>query len=615
MRASADPPDTDGPSVNSTVSSGARAGLPEFTRSWMRAVNGACHVAMTRAEKVVFLAGLADRLATMLEAPSFDPTDAYWVGAHLATADFDAPEALGRSVAVLSTLLLPALDLRGPAVQERLTVIVQDFATGFARTLRDRTLDAQEQIRLAALAAHAQSERELRESERRFRHAALHDALTGLPNRTRFAERLAQLFDDPPSPLARLGVCFIDLDGFEGVNNSLGPQAGDALLMVVAQRLRALAEETGHLVARLGDDEFVILIEDTTCADDAVKVADRALALIGDPCQLNGLELPVSAKIGVVEQSIMETDPTDLMRSADMTLHWAKADPKAKLTIFDQKRNASDVARYRLSAEMPAALDRGEFVLDYQPLVGFRGGTLVGLEALARWRHPTLGLLGPNQFIALAEGTGLIVPLGINLLEQACRQAAGWQGLGRSRPYVSVNLAVGQLRYPGLAGEVAAILDRTGLDPGLLQLEITESAVIDPDNEADTATIDCLYALAELGIKIAIDDFGTGYSNLTYLSALPIHAIKLDRSFLIGPRGRRVDQAKSDVVLQAAVSLGRQLGLTVTAEGVEEVEQVRRLQMIDCDAGQGWHFGRPVPPELAAALVAEDRLWLAGEPR
>jgi diguanylate cyclase (GGDEF)-like protein len=585
-----------------------------FVRAWTRAVNGTCHVPMTRAEKSEFLRGLAERLAVALVAEPFDATAGYWVATDLVAADFDAPEALGRTIAVVNDRFLTDLGLAEtdphrsgqPNLRARLTDLVQAFATGFARARHDRTFDAQEEIRVAALTARFAAERELRASEARFRYAATHDALTQLPNRALFTQRLDELVAGPP-PGARFGVCFIGLDGFQAVKNSLGPYVGDNVLTVVAERLRGFAAESGHLVARLGGDEFAVLVAETTCLDDAVKVADRVAALLDEPIRRGGLELPISARVGVVEQPATGTDTVDVLRAADMTLHWVKADGKARWMVFDPERNAREVARYRLSAAMPTALNRGEFTLAYQPLVNLGDGTLAGLEALARWRHPDHGLLGPEEFVGLAEDTGLIVPLGISLLEEACRQAAGWLAAPNSAPqplpaahppYVSVNLAVRQLRNPGLVGEVAAVLDRTGLVPHRLQLEITESAVIDPATDGDP--VSTLQALADLGIRIAIDDFGTGYSNLGYLPTLPIHGIKLARYFLAGTRGRAVAEPTADAFLANLVSLGHTLGLTVTAEGVETATHARRLRAAGCDVGQGWYFGRP---ELADRIA------------
>jgi diguanylate cyclase (GGDEF)-like protein len=572
-----------------------RSGAPDpFVQAWASAIHGACFVPMSPAERYGFLSGLARRLATALRAEPFDPATGHRVGAALVAADYTAPEVLARTITMLQGRLLPDLGLTGDAARTRLATLVEGVAAGFVRALRDHTLDSQEQLRLAATVSRVSAEQALRASEARFRHAALHDPLTGLPNQSRLTEHLRGLLADPPSG-SRLGVCCVDLDLFGAINDRLGPQIGDQLLIAVADRLRRQTTESGHLVARRHGDRFVILVRDTTCPEDATKVADRALASLTAPFQVAGHELSISASAGVVERPAAGVTPEELVRAADVALRWAKADGKGRWTLFEEQRNARDLARHRLSSALPAALRRGEFSLAYQPLVDLRTEAVVGYEALARWRHPELGPLGPDQFVGHAEDTGLIVPLGIRLLEQACQQAAGWcADQPADPPFVSVNVSARQLRQPGLVGEVVEVLDRTGLPPGRLQLEITESALVATDDE----TIGRLAGLANLGILVAIDDFGTGYSNFAYLYDLPVHGIKLAGQLLRdvgrrhGPAGRT-----GHAVLAALVSLGRTLGLTVTAEGVETVRQAQLLRVLGCHLGQGWHFGRPAEPD------------------
>jgi diguanylate cyclase len=545
------------------------AELAAFVQDWAKSLRGTSIAPLNHAERVALLDGLARTLV------SGDVVAAYRVAGALVANGMSTPETLGRTLSV---------------VQRAFPDLVEALGTGFARALRDYTLDAQDSLRHAALAAHAQAEAALRDSEARFRYAVLHDRLTELPNRTYFSRALEHACADP-RPHVRLGVCILGLDGFRSVNDSLGHGVGDRLLAAVGQRLTALADSPAgdgvSLVARLGGDEFALLIDDTTGTDDAVKIADRALAAIADPIGVDGHDLRVTASAGVVEGPVAGADPTDLLRSADITLHWAKAEGRGRWAIFDPDRNAADVARYRLSAALPAALERDEFVLHYQPIVDLADGTPVGVEALARWQHPRLGLLGADAFIGLAEDTGLIVPLGWRLLERACRDATNWP----DTMFVSVNLAVRQLRQPGLAPQVAAILDETGLPAGRLQLEITESAVMGIEDE----TVDTLHALAGMGVQLSIDDFGTGYSNLAYLCDLPVHGLKLAGRFLKGRRPRGEVDPTREALLSTLVSLGHKLGLSVTAEGVETAAQARRLRGIGCDLAQGWHFGRPTP--------------------
>jgi EAL domain-containing protein (putative c-di-GMP-specific phosphodiesterase class I) len=314
---------------------------------------------------------------------------------------------------------------------------------------------------------------------------------------------------------------------------------------------------------------------------------------VSEPALVDGHELTVSASVGIVERQVAGTSPMELMRAADSTVHWAKAAGGARWSIFDAARSRQELARYALAAAIPAALDRGEFHLDYQPLTSLRDGRVLGMEALVRWRHPELGVLRPDTFIGLAEETGLIVRLGSWVLAEACREARTWPAEAGTAPFVSVNLAVCQLHRPGLVQEVQGVLERTGLPPERLQLEITESSMMSTVAEPARA----LRVLDELGVRIAIDDFGTGYCNLAYLRDLPVTELKVAGEFVAGSRASADDPGSrtNERILTSLVSLAHALGLTVTAEGVETAEQADRLRAIDCDAGQGWHFGRPGP--------------------
>jgi diguanylate cyclase (GGDEF)-like protein len=577
-------------------------GLRTFARAWAYALAGTSYVAMSHAEIEEYLLGLTGRIAGAFDAePSRAGGPGYEIGMGLVATGFDSPEGLGRTVAVLHERLLSDLGRTDDDTRQRLSNLLETLVAGHSRAVRDRTLAEQEEMRCAALVAREQAQLALRASEARYRYQATHDLLTGLPNRALFADRLDHVLRRP-LPQARLGVCLIDLDGFKAVNDTLGHHVGDRMLVAVAERLRGIGAESGHLIARLGGDEFVMLVEDTTCADDAVKVADRALASLGEPVLVDGHRLPVSASIGIVERPAAGSDPADLMRAADITLYWAKANGRARWALFDPKRNEREVARYKLSADLSAALDRDEFLLYYQPLVDLADGTIRGVEALARWQHPKLGLLTPERFIDLAEDTGLIVALGGRLLELACRHASAWLELTSCAPFVSVNLSVRQIRQPGLVADVAAIVDRTGLPPGQLQLEITETAAMGTDAE----TLHTLRALADIGVRLAIDDFGTGYSNLAYLRTLPVHALKLAGGFVQGLRSPHAVDPTDEAIVTSLVSLGRTLGLAITAEGIETATQADRLRAIGCDLGQGWYFSRPMPERQLSQLIAND---------
>jgi diguanylate cyclase (GGDEF)-like protein/PAS domain S-box-containing protein len=444
---------------------------------------------------------------------------------------------------------------------------------------------------------------ERRDLQERLRHLQMHDPVTRLPNRSLFFERLSAALAE--STTGRIGLCYLDLDGFKAVNDTLGHRVGDRLLDAVARRLRRCAEPGGHLVARLGGDEFALLAEASTGTQPLTELAEEVLAALQQPFDLAGQRLAVSASIGVVERPAAGTTATELMQAADTTLYWAKADGKARWTLFDPERNASRMTRQALSSTLRPALERGEFALEYQPIVSLHDETLTGVEALVRWRHPQFGTLGPNRFIGLAEENGAIVPLGRWILGESCRQARRWQLEQPDRPlYVSVNVAVRQVWDSDLVADVAAILRETGLPPGLLQLELTESAVMGSAGRP----LKALQALSDMGVRIAIDDFGTGYSNLAYLSRLPVRGLKLDGTFVRGFRTARHLNPADETIVTSLVQLAHNLGLTVTAECVEGPAQAERLRRIGCDTGQGWHYSKPVSPDrISQLLVAGGR--------
>lgn len=427
--------------------------------------------------------------------------------------------------------------------------------------------------------------------QEQLRHQANHDPLTGLGNRSLFTERLHASFSTCHG--GRIGLCYLDLDGFKVINDSLGHVVGDQLLVVIARRLDELVSAPGRLVARMGGDEFVVLIENSSGVNEVVALAKDILACVAEPVHIGGHRLSVSASIGIVERSVAGSNPTDTMRDADITLHWAKLDGRNRLACYDVERNAQEVARFTLSAALPAALEREEFYVDYQPLVSLRDGKFLGVEALVRWAHPEFGRLPPDRFIELAEETGLIVPLGRWVLREACGQARSWQdSFGAGGATMSVNLAVRQAAEPSLVHDIETILAEAQLPPTSLQLELTESAIMGTTGEPLRA----LHKLADLGVRIAIDDFGTGYSNLAYLRHLPVHVLKIAGSFVEGLRGSPADPVDTQIVT-ALVSMAHALGLHVVAEGVETQDQVERLRQIGCDSAQGWLFAKPGPPE------------------
>jgi diguanylate cyclase (GGDEF)-like protein/PAS domain S-box-containing protein len=442
----------------------------------------------------------------------------------------------------------------------------------------------------------------------RLQHQALHDPLTGLPNRTLFFDRL----DEALAAEAHPGVCYLDLDGFKAVNDTLGHDKGDALLQTVSRRLTAaLGDE--HLVARMGGDEFVVLVENSADDETLRRVADTALAAVRRPVLLSDSEVAVSASVGVVRADGGH-DSAELMKAADTTLYWAKADGRDRFAVYDEERHRDDVCRFALSARMPEALHRGEFDLEYQPLVRLADRRMIGVEALVRWTLPDGQRLDPGRFVPLAEDTGFIVGLGRWILERACRQAAAWLAADpAARLLLSVNVAARQVREPSLVDDVAEVLADSGWPPELLQLELTESALMGtPDG-----SLAALHALAEMGVRIAIDDFGTGYSNLVYLRHLPVHALKLAGPFVTGtaatpgppgaPPQRPADATAIDHVDREVVGLiirlAHTLGLAVTAESVETAAQCAHLHGLGCDTGQGWFFSRAVAAAAVPGLL------------
>ncbi|MDX3615868.1 EAL domain-containing protein [Streptomyces europaeiscabiei] len=438
----------------------------------------------------------------------------------------------------------------------------------------------------------------------RLRYEATHDALTGLPNRTLFFERLEKALAAGDGQ--RFGLCYLDLDGFKTINDSLGHAAGDRLLVEVADRLQSCATAPGEMVARLGGDEFVALTTGADTEREVDELADRIMNALVTPVRIEGRELLVRGSIGIVEGPAGERGPAEVLRSADITMYRAKSAGGNRYEMADAEADARAITRHGLTTALPAALDRGEFFIEYQPLVHLGDGTVRGAEALVRWLHPQHGVLGPDRFIPLAERTGLIVPLGRWVLEQSVRQARAWQerhgGTGAGGPLrVNVNLSPCQLTHPGLVQDTVDILERAGLQPDALCLEVTESALIGADDDL----LKPLRRLSEMGVDIALDDFGTGYSNLANLRRLPVRVLKLDRSFTQSMQQFPADPVDLKIV-EGIVSLAHSLDLAVTVEGVETGAQAEQLRILGCDTAQGWYYARPGPPERLHELALVD---------
>ena len=456
--------------------------------------------------------------------------------------------------------------------------------------------------RLTGVAGVAYDLTEHKRLETQLAHQAFHDALTGLPNRALFLDRLEHARARAERRHSSVAVLFVDLDNFKVVNDSLGHAAGDALLSAVAQRLSACIRP-GDTIARLGGDEFTVLLEEVTGGETPTEVAGRIAEALRLPLMLEGRTLFVSASIGIAQSGLEVGDaaPTwtgDLLREADIAMYQAKNGGRARCAVFDRQMNAQAMERMELEGDLRRAIAQDELVLHYQPIVSLASGALQEVEALVRWEHPRRGLIAPLTFIPIAEESGLIVPLGLWVLRTACRQTRQWQQEHpqESPLVVGVNLSGRQLEQPGLVAQVSAVLAETGLPATSLKLEITESVMV-ANAEETTARMQELKAL---GVRLAVDDFGTGYSSMAYLGAFPIDTLKIDRAFV-----SKMDEPEGEAILQAIITLAHSLHLQITTEGIETQDQWQRLQALGCERGQGYYFARPQTSEALAAMLAE----------
>ena len=459
------------------------------------------------------------------------------------------------------------------------------------------------QFRSRLMGALAQA----RAAEGQALYDATHDALTGLPNRSLFVNRLGRTLQRARRDEQYLfAMLFLDLDRFKNVNDSLGHSTGDLLLIETARRLETCVRPSDTL-ARLGGDEFTILLEDIENPEDAVRVAERVQEKLRAPFALNGHKLYLTASIGIVSKPADYHKPEDLLRDADTAMYRAKDEGKARYEVFDVEMRARAVRLLRLETDLRHAVEHGEFVVHYQPIVSLRSGKIVALEALVRWEHPKRGLLPPAEFIPLAEETELIVPIGLSVLREACRTVSQWRAtFPDRRPLdISVNLSSSQLVRPELAEHVGSIINETGLQGRHLRLEITESTIMQDTVQATEA----FSSLRHQGVRVHVDDFGTGYSSLASLHRLPVDVLKIDRSFV-----SRLDTGSDSMeVVQTIATLAHSLGLDVIAEGVETSEQLRRLKEIGCEYGQGYYFSRPLDFGRAKTIISAEP-WKVSPP-
>jgi diguanylate cyclase (GGDEF)-like protein len=430
-----------------------------------------------------------------------------------------------------------------------------------------------------------------------------HDVLTGLANRVLLVERLRDALQFASRVRNKVGVVFLDVDNFKVVNDSLGHEAGDQLFVAAAHRVERVLR-FGDTLARFGGDELAIVCADVVGPDEVRTVAERVARAFDEPFALGDSEVFVSVSMGIAVSDGANDTPERLLRDADAAMFTAKALGRDRVEVFDDAMRARAVERLEIEKSLRRALLRNELRVHYQPLVQFDSSEVIGFEALLRWQHPERGLLNPADFLGIAEETGLIVPIGAWVLHEVCRQAALWaaDASPESGPLgVAVNLSARQLSHPDVVATVAEALAVSGLPPNLLVLEITESVLM-TDHEL---AVTILHALRSLGVRLSVDDFGTGQSSLGYLKTLPVHSLKIDRSFVDGLGTDPDDSA----IVAAVVHLGHALGLTVTAEGIETPLQLSELRTLGCDLGQGFYFARPQPGEIAAALVHHRLRW------
>jgi diguanylate cyclase (GGDEF)-like protein/PAS domain S-box-containing protein len=436
-------------------------------------------------------------------------------------------------------------------------------------------------------------------AEEQLMHDALHDALTGLANRTLFMHHLRMTIERGKRNKQNLfAVLFLDFDRFKVINDSLGHAEGDKLLKYIARRLE-VCTRTVDLVARLGGDEFVILLGELNETAEALLVAERILSDLKSSFDLGGSEVFISTSIGITLSTSGHTKAEDMLRDADIAMYRAKANGKAQYQVFDQEMHQQAVMQLQFETDMRHALERGEFCLHYQPIVNLETQKLVGFEALVRWKHPERGMVSPMVFIPTAEENRMILPLGKWILNESCRQLKEWQDENPAAEHlmISVNLSCKQFLQPDLVEQVASALRETGLNPGCLKLEITESYIME-NTEAAVATMN---RLRSLGIEISLDDFGTGYSSLSYLHRLPIDYLKIDRSFV----SNMGESKENSEIVYTIIKLAQNLKMKVIAEGIETDEQLAQLHLLNCEYGQGFYFSKPLEAEKTKIFINE----------
>ena len=448
---------------------------------------------------------------------------------------------------------------------------------------------------LVAVQGIARDITERKVAEEQLQYNALYDTLTDLPNRTHFMKQLSLAVERSElEKRFRFAVLFLDIDRFKIINDSLGHIIGDKLLVGIAERLKSCVRPS-DVIARLGGDEFTILL---TIKEelDAIQVAERLQQKLAKPFKLDNYEVFTSASIGIIISDDVRRKPEDYLRDADTAMYRAKETGKARYEIFDSKMHLRNINLLKVETDMRRAIERGEFRAHYQPIIALDTGEILEFESLIRWEHPERGMIPPNDFIGIAEETGLIIPIGRWILEESCRQLKEWQNLNTPHQLsVSVNLSAKQLMHPSLISQVKEVLQKTGLDSQFLKLEVTETTVME---HSETA-LKVLSQLRELGVRLSTDDFGTGFSSLSYLHRFPFDRLKIDRSFI-----NKMDQdTKSGEIVRTILMLAQNLNIETVAEGIETQQQLSQLQELGCNFGQGFLFSKPVAAPEAENLI------------
>jgi diguanylate cyclase (GGDEF)-like protein/PAS domain S-box-containing protein len=511
----------------------------------------------------------------------------------------------GRAWASGEPLLTRHLESEGPSgagleVSVAVPVLAEREVVAVLELFHRAASDDDERVvsLVAAVASQLGTVIERKRAQERLAHQALHDPLTELPNRALFLDRLALALARLRRRPTNLAVLFADVDRFKVVNDSLGHDAGDRLLVALARRLRDVLRP-GDTLARFGGDEFAVLCEDVE-PRDIDGIAHRMMEALAEPFSVGGDEVFATMSVGIAVANDADERPAALLRDADAAMYLAKDRGRARFELFDEAMRDQSIERLVMENALRRAPERGQLRVVYQPIVRLDDGAFIGAEALVRWAHPDRGLLEPAQFIPLAEDTGVIVSIGRWVLAEACREAVRWNGGGK-RPSVSVNVSARELPRPDLVEGVAAALGESGLDPDRLWLEITESVLMD---DADLA-VEALGRLRELGLHLAVDDFGTGYSSLSYLRRFPVDSLKVDRSFVAGLQ----EDAGDAAIVEAVVSMAHSLHLSVIAEGVETDAQLSRLRGLGCEAAQGYYFAAPVPASALSSFTGRAGRW------